>query len=108
MEGMAKYIWTILKSQPDVVMSWGLDMETIIPVHNGLWFHVKGFKFEGTVKVALDEGTDLFEIHLIDDSGREQNVTDSVYLDTLVSTIDELVEHTEDYEKKVCEKYSIL
>lgn len=108
MEGMAKYIWTILRSQPYVVMSWGLDMDTLMPVDNGLQFHVEGFKFIGTVRVVLDEGTDLFEIHLIDDSGIEQRMTDSVYLDTLVSTIDELVEHTEDYEKRIRERYSLL
>ena len=40
---LAGYIWSILKTQPIVVMSWGVDMDTIKPVEGGLEFHVQGF-----------------------------------------------------------------
>lgn len=36
----AVYIWSILKTQPIIVMSWGVDMDTIKPVKGGLEFHV--------------------------------------------------------------------
>ena len=29
---LAGYIWSILKTQPVIVMSWGVDMDTIKPV----------------------------------------------------------------------------
>ena len=37
---LAGYIWSILKTQPIIVMSWGVDMDTIKPVKGGLEFHV--------------------------------------------------------------------
>lgn len=47
---LAGYIWSILKTQPVIVMSWGVDMDTIKPVKGGLEFHVQGFKHTGMVK----------------------------------------------------------
>ncbi len=32
---LAGYIWSILKTQPVIVMSWGVDMDTIKPVKGG-------------------------------------------------------------------------
>ena len=58
---LARYIWSILKTQPIIVMSWGVDMDTIKPVKGGLEFHVQGFKHTGMVQIVLDEGKDLFK-----------------------------------------------
>ena len=69
---LAGYIWSILKTQPVIVMSWGVDMDTIKPVKGGLEFHVQRFKHTGMVQIILDEGKDLFEIHLIPDSEGER------------------------------------
>ena len=33
---LAGYIWSILKTQPVIVMSWGVDMDTIKPVKGGI------------------------------------------------------------------------
>lgn len=96
---LAGYIWSILKTQPVIVMSWGVDMDTIKPVKGGLEFHVQGFKHTGMVQIILDEGKDLFEIHLIPDSEGERKIIEDVYFDMLVSIIDENVEKTDDYEK---------
>ena len=52
---LAGYIWSILKTQPIIVMSWGVDMDTIKPVKGGLEFHVQGFKHTGMVRIILDE-----------------------------------------------------
>ena len=99
---LAGYIWSILKTQPFIVMSWGVDMNTIKPVKGGLEFHVQGFIHTGMVRIILDEGKDLFEVHLIPDSEGEEKVIEDVYLDMLVSVIDRNVEKTDDYEKKIC------
>lgn len=105
---LAGYIWSILKTQPIIVMSWGVDMDTIKPVKGGLEFHVQGFKHTGMVQIVLDERKDLFEIYLIPDSEGEKNVIEDVYFDMLVSIIDENVEKTDDYEKKISEEYRII
>ena len=56
---LAGYIWSILKTQPVIVMSWGVDMDTIKPVKGGLEFHVQRFKHTGMVQIILDERTCL-------------------------------------------------
>ena len=105
---LARYIWSILKTQPVIVMSWGVDMDTIKPVKGGLEFHVQGFKHTGMVQIILDEGKDLFEIHLIPDSEGERKIIEDVYFDMLVSIIDENVEKTDDYEKRISDTYNII
>ena len=105
---LAGYIWSILKTQPIIVMSWGVDMDTIKPVKGGLEFHVQGFKHTGMVQIVLDEGKDLFEIHLIPDSEGERKIIEDVYFDMLVSVIDENVEKTDDYEKRISDTYNII
>ena len=98
---LAGYIWSILKTQPVIVMSWGVDIYTIKPVKGGLEFHVQGFKHTGMVQIILDEGKDLFEIHLIPDSEGERKIIEDVYFDMLVSIIDENVEKTDYYKKNI-------
>ena len=94
---LAGYIWSILRTRPIVMMSWGIDTNTVRPVNLGLEFHV-----------ILDEGKDLFEIHLIPDSEGERKIIEDVYFDMLVSVIDENVEKTDDYEKRISEEYGII
>ena len=55
---LAKYIWTILTSQPIILMSWGIDPKTVKAIELGLEFHVQGFKHRGLVRVTLNEGLD--------------------------------------------------
>ena len=105
---LARYIWSILKTQPIIVMSWGVDMDTIKPVKGGLEFHVQRFKHTGMVQIILDEGKDLFEIHLIPDSEGERKIIEDVYFDMLGSIIDENVEKTDDYEKRISDTYDII
>ena len=100
---MARYIWSILKTQLTIIMSWGIDPGSIKVVNLGIQFHVQGFKHTGYVKVALNEGKDLFEISLLSDNGECVKFLDEVYLDMLVDTIDQAVEKTEDYEEQLTE-----
>ena len=78
---MAKYIMSILKTQLMVVWSWGFHKP--IALENGLRFNVQGFKFRGVVSI------------------------DGVFFDSLVEVIDDYVEKTTDYEKRVTAQYSI-
>lgn len=100
---MAKYIWSIMKTAPAILMSWGL--EKVAPYRwnemEGLWFHVSGFKHQGWVVVLYNEGMDLFEVKLLDDSGTEKAHVEMVYFDNLIECIDELVERTVHYEADV-------
>ena len=105
---IGQYILTILKTRLDIVTSWGLDPETLRPIKYGIQFHVQGFKHNGLVRVMLNEGADLFEVCLISDNGEMTDSRESIFLEDLISTIDELVEKTDDYEKRISEEYPFL
>ena len=100
---LARYIWSILKTQISVLLSWGINLETVGPVTNGLEFHVEGFIHKGKVKVELNEGRDLFEITLVDDLGVIVKRIEDIYLDELVNIIDRNVERTNDYNTRLRE-----
>ena len=99
--GMAKYILSILRTQPMIVFSWGFHNARALFDDRGLSFHVNGFKYSGRVEVVYDEGKDLFEVNLSNGTKVED-----VYLDNLVSVIDGLVEMTADYRDRVVAEYS--
>lgn len=105
---LAKYIWSVLRMQIAIFISWGVNPESMKVIEGGLEFHCLGFKHTGTVRIILDEGADLFEIHLIPDSEGEEKIIEDVYVDMLVSVIDENVEKTEGYEKRISEEYHII
>lgn len=105
---LAKYIWTILTSQPIILMSWGIDPKTVRTIELGLEFHCQGFKHTGLVKVTLNEAEDLFVVELIDENGKTVDTTHSVFCDNLVAVIDDAVEKTENYEKSICAEYGII
>ena len=105
---IGQYILTIFERQPNIVASWGLDPKTLKPIKYGILFHVQGFKHTGLVQVTLNEGEDLFEVSLISDSGEMVKMVESIFLDELISTIDELVEKTENYGERIAEEYPFL
>ena len=89
---LARYIWTILTSQPIILMSWGIDTKAVKTIELGLEFKVNGFKHQGLVRVTLNEGLDLFEVSLIDENDKIVNTIESVFCDNLVAVIDGAVE----------------
>ena len=101
---MAKYIMSIFKTQLMVVWSWGFNSP--IAIENGLRFKVQGFKFRGIAEVKYNEGSDLFDVSFIK-ADKVVKTIEGVYIDTLVSVIDNYVEKTPDYEKRVREEYQI-
>ena len=103
---LAKYIWSILKYNPPVLMSWGVDLDTIKVIDRGLQFHVRGFLLTGNVVIVYNEGTDYFDVTFHrDDSPEEVRVYNNVALDGLVDLIDSKVEKTDEYEKRVSDTY---
>ena len=101
---MAKYILSIFKTQLMVVYSWGFHKP--MALQNGLRFKMQGFKFRGFVDVVYNEGSDLFDVSFMKGNKVVKSIED-VYFDSLVEVIDDYVEKTTDYEKRVKEQYSI-
>ena len=101
---MAKYIMSIFKTQLMVVWSWGFNSP--VAIENGLRFKVQGFKFRGVVEVRYNEGHDLFDVTFIKRNKVVATAND-IFFDSLVEVIDNYVEKTSDYEKRVKEEYSI-
>lgn len=101
---MAKYILSIFKTQLMVVYSWGFHKP--MALQNGLRFKVQGFKFRGVVDVVYNEGQDLFDVSFIKANKVVKSI-DGVFFDMLVDVIDDVVERTQDYDKRVEAKYSI-
>lgn len=104
---LARYIWSILKTQITIFMSWGVVPESMKVIEGGLEFECNGFKHKGKVQIVLDEGKDLFEVHLISENGEKVKTIEDVFLDNLISVVDENIEKTEDYKERICREYGI-
>ena len=100
---ISEYIYSILMSQPTILMSWGFQSPTFI--QQGLAFFVNGFKHKGLVKITYNDGQDLFDVYLIDETGKIVDTINMVYFDQLVEVIDERVEITVDYKDRVNNEY---
>lgn len=100
---MAQYILSILKTQPNVMMSWGFHSAMVIK--NGLRFHVNGFQHKGWCEVMYDEGRDTFIFSTFGKGGKVLSVIEDVYFDNLIEVIDSAVEtgkmSEEQYKEKV-------
>lgn len=105
---IARYIMAILQNRAEIMMSWGIDPKTVKTITNGLQFHVQGFKIKGTVRITYNYGQDLFHINIQPDNDTPPITHEDVYLDKLVSLIDEEVEKTDDYQKRICEEYGVV
>ena len=98
---MARYIWRIFQHSA-IPLSWGICFASVKTLENGTEFHVHDFKMRGYVKVEYDEGSDTFTVTLTPDDTLKNRITiENVYLDNLISVIDENVEYCEDYETRV-------
>ena len=105
---IANHIFSIFRTNPFVVMSWGIDPKTVKTIELGLEFHVQGFKHTGLVRVTLNEGLDLFEVSLIDENDKIVNTIESIFVDNLICVIDDAVEKCEYYEKRISQEYGII
>ena len=103
---MAQYIYSILKSEFNIMWSWGVNSPIFI--ENGLMFKVQGFIFKGWVKIMYNKGTDLFDIVLLSPKMEVKKEIEGIYFDMLVDVIDSNVEKTNDYKKRIEQEYSLL
>lgn len=103
---MANYILAILRTSQNIVWSWGFHNPK--PFENGLSFKVQGFLHKGWVIVEYNEGSDLFDIKLLNDQLKEIKSIESIYLDQLINIIDDMVECCENYDQKVKDEYLFL
>ena len=101
---MTKYIMSILRTQLMVVWSWGFHKP--MAIENGLRFNVQGFKFRGVVSIIYNEGRDLFDVSFSKHNKVVKSI-EGVFFESLVEVIDDYVEKTADYEKRVAAEYSI-
>ena len=104
---MAEYIFSILRMELMVVFSWGFHRPTALLDDGGLAFKVDGFKHRGWVFVKYNEGKDLFDVELRDNSLNIVRSIEDVYFDQLVAVIDNAVEHAANYEEQVKKLYNI-
>ena len=105
---MALYILSIFRTNPFVVMSWGINPASIEVVDLGVKFHVQGFKHKGFVQVVLNEGEDLFEVTLISEEGETLRTIEHIFVDNLICVIDSVVEKCENYQERISQEYSII
>jgi hypothetical protein len=105
---IAGYILSIFQTNPFVVMSWGINPATITIVDVGVRFHVQGFIHTGYVQVVLNEGEDLFEVTLISEEGETLKTIEHIFVDNLISVIDDAVEKCENYQERISQEYQII
>ena len=105
---IAGYILSIFRTNPFVVMSWGINPASIEVVDLGVKFHVQGFKHKGFVQVVLNEGEDLFEVTLISEEGETLRTIEHIFVDNLICVIDSVVEKCENYQERISQEYSII
>ncbi|NDV97001.1 hypothetical protein D0T84_19115 [Dysgonomonas sp. 521] len=103
---MTKYIFSILRSQLNIMWSWGFNSPKAL--ENGLMFKVQGFIFKGWIKVEYNQGKDLFDITLLSSKMEIKKEIEGIFFDELVNVIDSNVEKVRDYENRVKQEYSLL
>jgi hypothetical protein len=104
---IAGYILSIFRTNPFVVMSWGINPASITIVEVGVKFHVQGFIHTGYVQVVLNEGEDLFEVTLISEEGETLKTIEHIFVDNLVSILDSEIEKCENYQERISQEYGI-
>ena len=87
---IAKYILSILRTQPMIVFSWGFH--DAYPIYNGIRFKVNGYLHQGFVDVVYNEGADLFVVNTLNEDGSIKQQETDIYLDCIVRVIDTMVE----------------
>ena len=105
---IANYIFSIFRTNPFIVMSWGINPASITIVEVGVKFHVQGFIYTGYVQVVLNEGEDLFEVTLISEERETLNKIEHIFVDNLISVIDDAVEKCENYQERISQEYGII
>lgn len=92
----------------NVLMSWGISKvaATVIDDMSALKLYVNGRLHKSTVIIALNEGTDYYEVYLHDKAGNTQKIAEDIDFTQLGDTIDEAIERGKDKAEydKFCEE----
>lgn len=108
-----KRLGSLLGYTNNIVLSWGpSNFHALCNAEGeeiGAVFSVNGYKHKGDVIVKYNEGTDLFDIQLREGfnnkAGKITAKKEGLFLDQIVSVIDNLVELTDNYEEQVKNDY---
>ena len=99
-EQICRIIWHDALQQSIKPLSWSIDFSSIKVIDNGTEFMFQNHKKTGKVIIQYSERTGLFNVTVIHDNDeRNPVIIENVYIDMLVSVIDEnlssheLVEH---------------
>lgn len=106
---IAACLLATLQQSPEIIMSWGFENpRPILEGESGIQFHTCGYKHTGFVAVRYHRETETYSIELVKEDGTPVSTTENIKLAELTETIDNLVERTEDYEKRISDDYPIL
>lgn len=107
-EKMCRLIWRDALQCSIKTLSWGIDFVRVKVIENGTEFHVHGLKITGNVRIQYVEGSDLFKVNIIPDDKKEKTIIiENVFLDKLVSVIDENLGNCEIIKKRISEEYEL-
>ena len=105
-EKMCRLIWHDALQCSIKTLSWGIDFVRVKVIENGTEFHVHGLKITGNVRIQYVEGSDLFKVNIIPDDKKEKTIIiKNVFLDKLVSVIDDNLGNCEIIKKRISEEY---
>lgn len=105
-ERMCRYIWNDALQRSIKTLSWGVDFPRVKVIKNGTEFHVQGFKVTGVIRVQYVEGSGWFKVTILPDNQQKKPIIiENVFLNKLVSTIDENLGNCEIIKKRTSEEY---
>lgn len=92
----------------NILMSWGISkiVATVIDDKAALKLYVNGRLHKGSVIIALNEGTDYYEIYLRDKDRNTNKIAEDIDFTQLGDIIDEAIERGQDKAEyyKFCEE----
>ncbi len=97
-------IFERFSSRLDVIFSWGFYNAK--PLEDGIQFSVQGFIHTGDV-IVIKDSLDKYRVRTINADGSIKKELRDISLESLVDTIDSMVEYCPSYEKKVRQVYGI-
>ena len=104
-EKMCRLIWHDALQCSIKTLSWGIDFVRVKVIENGTEFHVHGLKITGNVRIQYVEGSDLFKVNIIPDDKKEKTIIiENVFLDKLVSVIDDNLGNCETHCGQQCKQ----
>lgn len=107
---VAQDIYDTLHRQAAIFLSWGVPPDSMRIIRYsgmpGIMFEVNGFLHQGKVMVLLNS-CDTFDVLLLTKDGTIVSEQSGIYVDELVSYIDENVERCDNYEERVRQTYNL-